>query len=354
MVELSGKLSLRIGEDPILSSSIKKKILITGIDGQIGSYVKQEYNDHIVYGTTRSDIIPDLQDKSIKFKLDVTDKIALEKLILQIKPDCIIHLASISSTIDCLKDPVKTLETNGMVASVLCDIIHRNNLQTCLFNASSSEVYKGNKVHFISENDPRLRPTHPYSIAKAMSHHIVSWYRTTHNLPFSNGVIFTTESCNRKGDFLVKKCTDHARNFHKSKDVLRLGNLDSWRVFVHAKDAEKAIRLICDDLMKSVIISGGTGKHLDYNICNNTCLSSTKAFVLKIYEHLGIPLVEKEETFVDLNGDIVIRFNKLDQVRPDLSLDIHSIVTGDNSHLMKLGWKPVDSIDELIEMILTV
>jgi GDP-D-mannose dehydratase len=344
MVELTG---------PPLISPLKKKILITGIDGQIGSYVKQEYNDHIVYGTTRADIIPELQDK---VKMDVTDKIALEKLILEIKPDCIIHLASISSTIDCLKDPVKTLETNGMVAAVLCDIIHRNKLQTCLFNASSSEVYKGNKVHFISDNDPQLRPTHPYSIAKALSHHIVSWYRTTHNLPFSNGVIFTTESCNRKGDFLVKKCTDHARNFRKSKDVLRLGNLDSWRVFVHAKDAAKAIRLICDDLMTRTALLGvdPSRRGRDYNICNNTCLSSTKDFVMKIYEHLGIPLVEKEETFVDGNEDIVIKFNKLDQVRPDLSIDIHSIITGDNSHLMKLGWKPVDSIDELIEMILNV
>jgi nucleoside-diphosphate-sugar epimerase len=41
------------------------------------------------------------------------------------------------------KHPIQTITTNGMSVAYLCEIIRNNNLSSSLFNASSSENFKG-------------------------------------------------------------------------------------------------------------------------------------------------------------------------------------------------------------------
>ena len=122
------------------------------------------------------------------------DACRLEQTLTIIQPDVIVHLASISSSHDALKNPIETLQSNGLLTVQLCDIIQRKGWSTKLFNASSSEMYKGHIDYAVQEDDRNMFHLHPYSIAKAMGHSMVEFYRTTYGLPFSNGVIFTTES----------------------------------------------------------------------------------------------------------------------------------------------------------------
>ena len=67
---------------------------------------------------------------------------SLEEIILTIVPDIIIHLAGISNSNLALQNPIETINTNGLMAVNICDILYRNKLKTKLFNASSSEIYK--------------------------------------------------------------------------------------------------------------------------------------------------------------------------------------------------------------------
>ena len=76
-------------------------------------------------------------------------------------------------------------------------IIYKNGWTTKLFNASSPELFKGHINYCATDNDTYFLPTHPYTFAKLLSHNMIDYYRTTYNLPFSNGMIFTTESNKR-------------------------------------------------------------------------------------------------------------------------------------------------------------
>ena len=148
-----------------------------------------------------------------------------------VKPDVIVHMASITSSLYALNNPLETINANGMLTVKICDIIQKNGWKTTFFNASSSEIYKGHVDYFVEENDHNMFHIHPYSIAKTMGQNMVEFYRKTHNMNFSNGVIFTTESPLKKQLFLLNKIANHIKAFKTGDMVtpLVLGNLDSYR-----------------------------------------------------------------------------------------------------------------------------
>ena len=268
--------------------SNKPKMLITGCDGHIAHYIKDEFShDYSIYGFNKT-------DKDI------------ENRILSVKPDVIIHLAGISNLDDSKNDPVKTLEVNGLMTAKICDIIHKNDLKdTKLFNASSAEIYKGHVDYYVkNDNDSNMYSEHPYGISKIMGHSIVDFYRKTYGLNFSNGVLFTVESPNKSEKFLLKKVIKH----DKTKPLI-LGNLNSLRNIIHAVDVAKAVRVIINQP------KGDT-----YLICNTENIT-VKDLVLKIFDG---EVIETEKC----------PYTKLD---------------GYPKKLIQLGWKPTYTIDQIIQ-----
>ncbi len=75
--------------------SLSKKVLITGIDGFTGFHLEKFLQDKglEVYGTT----LEEFEQKNY-FQCDIRNYAELETVILDIKPDYIIHLAAISFT----------------------------------------------------------------------------------------------------------------------------------------------------------------------------------------------------------------------------------------------------------------
>ena len=208
----------------------KPKLLLTGCDGMISHYIKERFTDYNLYGITRtSDFIK--EPNITKFCLDMNDDTTLETTLETIKPDVIVHMASISSSQYAFNNPLETVRSNGGLTVKLCDIIHKHGLPTKLFNASSSEIYKGHVEYTASEDDNNMYHSHPYSIAKTMGHNMVKFYRETYNLPFFNGVIFTTESPLKKPHFLLNKVAKHIADC-KANDIITpliVGDLRSYR-----------------------------------------------------------------------------------------------------------------------------
>lgn len=275
----------------------KPKLLITGCNGMIASHVKTsvEFNrDYNLYGIGN---LPPLEKNITKFYFDLKDTNQLEFVVRLIKPDVIVHLASFSNSQFCLNIPIETLHTNGMITANLCDIIHRNGLTTKLFNSSSSEMYKGHIDYEVKQDDHNMFHLHPYSIAKIMGHSMVDFYRTTYNLPFSNGVFFTIESPLKKQSFLLNKVSNHIQNWlGGDKTPLRVGNLDSYRNILQADEAVEYIHKIVSKE------EGG-----NYLICGK---KSTRVFdlVVHLYSSAGISLSQNDNVLhnIETNEPMVI------------------------------------------------
>ncbi len=317
----------------------KPKLLITGCDGMIANYVlsNSEIKNYNVYGFGHSNesYMPNIT----KMYFDIQSEL-LEHNISIIKPDIIIHLASISCSKTAFENPLKTINLNGLVTAKICDIIYRNKWNTKLFNASSSEIYKGHIDYLVSENDSHKYHTHPYSIAKILGHTITDFYRQEMNQSFSNGTIFTVESKLKKPIFLLNKVAHHIRKWKQNQDILPLsvGNLDSHRNILHATDVASAIF--------AIILQETPDNYL---ICNSENYIM-KDLVFLLFKYSGIEIEERDNVIYDkLHNKPVIIINNNRQLGIDST---PTNIRGESVNLKKIGWTPKVSINEILQEII--
>lgn len=314
--------------------SNKPKLLITGCDGFIAGYLKEKYDEYTLYGITRTK--KELEKNITKFFFDMNNYNELEETIKIINPENIIHMAGTSSSVEAFNNPFKTLENNGMITAKLCDIIYRNNKNIKLFNASSSEIYKGRGVFNVDEykNINDTLHLHPYSIAKIMGQQIVKFYRETYNLHFSNGILFTTQSIKKSNNFLLNKIYNHIKN-NENNEALVIGTLDSCRNIIHPYDVVNSIKFIFNNDIGD-----------DYNICNyNSC--KIEDLVLKLYKKFNIDLIknDKNNTYCDKSNIPVLIIKDSNNGLDTKIIDIK----GYPCKLNSMGWKIKYSIQDIID-----
>ncbi len=317
--------------------SKKKKVLITGCNGMIARYVAEEYSkglEYSLFGFAHKKT--EGATKMTRFYFDIRDVVELERNMAIIEPDIIIHLAGVSSSIDAFKNPLYTLELNGMTVAHICEIIRKNKWSTKLFNASSSEMYKGHINYTVKENDTNMYHSHPYSIAKIMGHSIVDFYRETYGLPFSNGILFTIESKYKNGDFLLKKIAGHSKKWKENGEPIKLGSLNSSRHILHASDAARAIKLIIDQ------DRGDT-----YIICGKQNINIMD-LVIEVYKTAGVKIDNILDNVLYCDDNIVAIIDNVNKGIDTVPINIR----GTSEKLANLGWAPVYSINDIIEEVL--
>jgi GDP-mannose 4,6-dehydratase len=310
----------------------KPKALITGCDGMIAHYVKERFNDYNLYGIGNS--LPKYESAVTKFYFDMNHTTELEHVLSIIKPDVIIHLASISSSHYAFANPIETLHSNGLLTANLCDIIHRKKWNTKLFNASSIEIYKGHVDYTVKEDDHHMYHLHPYSIAKTMGHSMVEFYRNSYGHSFSNGVLSTIESPLKKPVFLLNKVAAHIKEWNNgNKTTLHVGNLDSYRNIVHASDVANAIHTILSQE------KGDT-----YLICNTESRKICD-LVIHLYSINGIELEKRDNILYEKNTRLEVVLIQDKQLGFD---SIPTNIRSKSTKLSKLGWSPSVSIETIL------
>jgi GDP-D-mannose dehydratase len=314
--------------------SSKPKVLITGCDGMIAQYVIERFSNFKLYGIGKTENLYRNNITKFYFDMKIYDK--LENVLSIIKPIYIIHLASISSSHYAFNNPIETLKMNGLITAYLCDIIHKNGWNIKLFNASSSEIYKGHINYNVTEDDNNMFHTHPYSIAKIMGHTMVDFYRKTYNLPFSNGIIFTVESYLKKPVFLLNKVANHIKEWNRSKQPLYLGNLDSYRNILHASDVANAIYNIMSQ------------EHGDnYLICNDKNYKISDLVIL-LCSRANINLIKDNNVLYEVDSKLPFIIIQEKQISFESS---PTNINGEAIKLKNIGWNPQISIENIIDEI---
>jgi GDP-D-mannose dehydratase len=325
-----------------------KKMLITGCEGHIGKYVKELFQEkYNLYGIGNTNNINN-ENKILKYYFDMTNYKTLDFVLDILQPNIIIHLAGISNSNEAYNNPIKTLETNGMLTLHLCDMIHKKKLNTILFNASSSEMFKGHEKYFIKDNDDKNKHhIHPYSIGKIMGHSIIDFYRIYKDLPFYNGVFFTIESKYKKKTFLLNKVANHAKNWNITKEILEVGNLFSYRNILHTSDAVKAIETIIN-----------SNEPDNYLICNDTNYIIFD-LVYKIYSLCNIELYENNDEKDDEKDEEVYYYDKLTNlpvIKMTNKLLGHDTtitnINGTPTKLKNLGWEISFNINDILNELI--
>ena len=315
-----------------------KVALITGINGQDGSYLAEFLLEkgYEVWGTIKRNSVAENQTSRLdeiypqllgKLQYaDLTDLASLVSVIQQCKPDEIYNLAAQSHVRISFDQPLYTAQATGVGTLNLLEAVRLTKPDAKIYQASSSEMF-GNNIDedgFQRETTP-MNPVSPYGCAKVYSYNICRNYRNSYGMFIANGILFNHESPRRGTNFVTNKVVKTAVEIKKGlRDELKLGNLEATRDWGHAKDYVEAMWLILQqDTPDDFVCSTGIS-------------------------HSVQDLVEYTFNKLDLSwGDYVTTDAKY--LRPEELTDLK----GDSTKLRKLGWKPnytfETMIDEMIE-----
>jgi GDPmannose 4,6-dehydratase len=228
-----------------------KKALITGITGQDGSYLadlllEKGYEVHGIirrastFNTSRIDhLYQDPHVHGVRLFLhygDLSDSVNLVKLLYDLKPAEIYHLAAQSHVRVSFDIPEYTSDITGVGAIRILEAIRETAVPTRFYQASSSEMFGKAQAIPQTETTP-FWPRSPYGVAKVFAYWATVNYRESYGLHASNGILFNHESPRRGETFVTRKITRAVARIKRGlQKELFLGNLEARRDWGYAKE----------------------------------------------------------------------------------------------------------------------
>jgi len=312
---------------------MQRKVLITGITGQDGSYLAELLLDkgYRVYGLVRRsstvnfERIAHLQDKIELIAGDLLDQSSLITALQKSEPDEVYNLAAQSFVPTSWRQPVLTGEFTALGVTRLIEAIRVVNPAIRFYQASTSEMY-GNAQESPQNELTRFYPRSPYGVAKLYGHWITVNDRESYGLFGCSGILFNHESPRRGMEFVTRRITYNvARIKHGLQDKLTMGNIDAERDWGFSGDYVRAMWLMLQqDSPEDYVIATGVSH-------------TVREFLHIAFARVGLDYREHIETNPDL-------------MRP---ADVFHL-RGDNSKARRqLGWEPQVSFEQLVEMMVT-
>jgi len=225
-----------------------KRALITGVNGQDGSYLadfllEKGYN---VFGlerrsSTKNRINTEHLEGKITFITgDLTDQNSLLRCLRECNPDEIYNLGSQSFVAESWNTPEQTGDVTGLGVLRMLEAIREYKEPIKFYQASTSEMF-GRMENYASETTP-FYPRSPYGVAKLYGHWITINYKESYDMFNCCGILFNHESERRGIEFVTRKITDGIAKIHLDlSDKLMLGSLDTKRDWGYAPDYVEAM-----------------------------------------------------------------------------------------------------------------
>jgi GDPmannose 4,6-dehydratase len=248
-----------------------RRALITGIAGQDGSYLAELLLDrgYEVVGMVR----PGRRERPIANLGGVIDRVrlvqgdllqpaALHRLVREVAPHELYHLAAPSFVPASWDDPTETVRAIGEgTASLLAGSLAQGDDAPRVWVSSSSEMFGDAGESPQHERSP-MRPRTPYGVAKLAAHGLVGAMRARHGLFACSGITFNHESPRRPEHFLPRKVTRGAAAISLGlQQELVLGDLRAVRDWSHAADVARAAWLALQAAEPGdYVIASGVGR----------------------------------------------------------------------------------------------
>ena len=257
-----------------------KVAFITGITGQDGSYLAEYLirKGYIVHGLIRrtSYMIRTRIDHFINWPHsenmflhygDMTDPVSIQNILGKVRPDEIYNLAAQSHVKISYETPVYTAETTGLGLLHLLETVRSLGLKSKIYQASTSELFSGDKSGAPQNEATRFHPKNPYGVSKLYSAEIARIYKESYGMFIVNGILFNHESPRRGENFVTRKITlDIKKVIDGKKDYIYLGNLDAQRDWGYAPEYVEAMWMMLqqEEPIDLVISTGETHSVRDF------------------------------------------------------------------------------------------
>jgi len=308
-----------------------KTALITGVNGQDGSYLSEWLlqNGYKVVGMLRRsstdtvERIRHLLDDITIIQGDLHDQGSLVTILKEHEPDEVYNLAAQSFVPTSWSQALLTGEVTALGVTRMLEAIRLVNPKIKFYQASSSEMF--GKVQEVPQKETTpFYPRSPYGVAKVYGHWITVNYCESYNLFAVSGILFNHESPRRGLEFVTRKISHGVASIKMglSKE-LRLGNLDSNRDWGFAGDYVKAMWLMLQQEKADCFVIGTAETHAVREFCEIA------------FDYVGLDY----QKYVIQDPQFY---------RP---AEVDLLISDPTKALKVLGWKAEVSFKELVEMM---
>lgn len=323
-----------------------KSALITGINGQDGSYLAELLLEkgYKVYGLMRRKSVVSygnvehIKDKINFIYADMTDVVSLINAMEISQADEVYNLAAQSFVATSWEQPLATAQIDAVGVTNMLEAIRRVKPTARFYQASTSEMF--GKVQEVPQKETTpFYPRSPYGVAKLYGHWITKNYRESYNLFTCSGILFNHESERRGLEFVTRKITNAVARIKLGvQDCLELGNMDAKRDWGHSKDYVRAMWLMLQQ-----------DKPDDYVVASNET-HPVREFVEKAFKAAGIELEFSGEGVNEIGkdkatGKTVVKVNPK-FFRP---AEVELLYGNPEKAEKTLGWTREISFDQLVE-----
>ncbi len=310
-----------------------KRVLITGITGQDGSYLSEFLLEkgYEVHGIIRRVALEDerhrlwrirhLRNRLLLHAGSLESFASIFKIVQKIQPDECYHLAAQSFVSYSFEDEFSTFNININGTHYLLASIKETKPDCKFYFAGSSEMY--GKVPYSPQNESTpFHPRSPYGISKVAGFELTRNYREAYGLHATSGIAYNHESPRRGYEFVTRRISSHAARIKLGfEKQLRLGNLEAERDWGHARDYVRGMWLILQTKTPKDYILATGERH------------TVREFCEVAFHHVGLNY--KDYIVVDQN---LFRPAEVEQLQGDASL----------AH-RELGWAPTVRFDDLVK-----
>lgn len=266
------------------------KVLITGVAGLVGSYLAEYLigqGGFEVHGALRwrsnKENIAAFEDDLLVHECELRDAHAVLRLVKDIRPERIYHLASQSNVAASWNAPRETLVNNITAQLNILEAVRLLGLvETRIHIAGSSEEYGSVYLHEVPVKETnQLRPLSPYGVSKVAQDTLAYQYHKGYGLH-----VIRTRAFNhigpRQGDAFV--ASGFARQIveietGKKKPVMLVGNLEAKRDFTDIRDMVKAYALALERCSPGEVYNIGSGTGYMIKEILNRLLGMTKVVI---------------------------------------------------------------------------
>jgi len=235
---------------------MSKKVLITGITGQDGSYLAEHLLGlgYEVHGLVRRVALEDpvrrfgriahLLDQVVLHPASLESYPSIFHVVSQHDFEECYHLAAQSFVAESFADGFSTMNTNINGTHYMLAALRELRPACKFYFAGSSEMFGKVKEVPQRETTP-FYPRSPYGISKVAGFELTRNYREAYGMYCCSGILFNHEGPRRGYEFVTRKITSTVARI-KSGVVgeLHLGNLEAKRDWGHASDYVRAMYLM--------------------------------------------------------------------------------------------------------------
>jgi GDPmannose 4,6-dehydratase len=236
----------------IITEDGMKRVLITGINGQDGSYLAELLFEkgYEIHGIIRpssyenSNKLVNLQNIIENIYLhpfSIEEHLTLFKVMKKIQPDECYHFAAQSYVNYSFESDSAIMSTNFNSTLNLLNSIVEICPDCRFYFAGSSEMF-GNPSSSPQNEQSPFNPRSLYGISKLASYFLVNNFREKYDLFACTGITYNHESPRRGHQFVTRKITSGLTQIISGKiKKIALGNIDAVRDWGYAPDYVRAM-----------------------------------------------------------------------------------------------------------------